>query len=47
VSEDTIEVDQPNNVDLRAADGRVPGHRGLATRQRLLEATAEQLESSG
>ncbi len=47
MSEDTIEVDQPNNVDLRAADGRVPGHRGLATRQRLLEATAEQLESSG
>lgn len=26
--------------DLRAADGRVPGRRGLATRQRLLECTA-------
>ncbi len=30
----------------RAADGRVPGRRGLATRQRLLECTAEMLESS-
>ena len=32
--------------DLRAADGRVPGRRGRATRQRLLERTAEMLQSS-
>ena len=31
---------------LRAADGRVPGRRGRATRQRLLERTAEMLEAS-
>ena len=34
-------------LDERAADGRMPGRRGLATRQRLLDATAEQLESCG
>ncbi len=32
--------------DLRAADGRVPGRRGLATRQRLLDCTRDMLESS-
>jgi len=32
--------------DLRAADGRVPGRRGRATRQRLLECTKDMLESS-
>ena len=32
--------------DLRAADGRVPGRRGLATRQKLLECTAEMLGTS-
>jgi len=31
---------------LRAADGRVPGRRGRATRQRLLERTAEMLQTS-
>ena len=31
--------------ELRAADGRVPGRRGRATRQRLLERTAEMLTS--
>jgi AcrR family transcriptional regulator len=31
---------------LRAADGRTPGRRGLATRQRLLEQTAEMLRTS-
>ena len=30
--------------DLRAVDGRVPGRRGLATRQRLLECTSRLLE---
>jgi AcrR family transcriptional regulator len=32
--------------DLRAADGRVPGRRGRATRQRLLECTGEMLGTS-
>jgi AcrR family transcriptional regulator len=32
--------------DLRAADGRVPGRRGRATRQRLLDRTAEMLQST-
>lgn len=32
--------------DLRAADGRVPGRRGRATRQRLLECTLELLRST-
>lgn len=31
--------------DPRAADGRRPGRRGLATRQRLLECTAAMLEA--
>jgi AcrR family transcriptional regulator len=31
---------------LRAVDGRVPGRRGLATRQRLVECTIELLEST-
>ncbi|MGZ6496977.1 MAG: TetR/AcrR family transcriptional regulator, partial [Actinomycetota bacterium] len=29
---------------LRASDGRVPGRRGLATRDRLLECTGDLLE---
>ncbi|HUW03442.1 MAG TPA: TetR family transcriptional regulator [Acidimicrobiales bacterium] len=32
--------------ELRAVDGRVPGRRGLATRQRLLDETAAQLDKS-
>lgn len=32
--------------DLRAADGRVPGRRGRATRQRLLEQTADMLTTT-
>lgn len=32
--------------DLRAADGRVPGRRGRATRARLLECTAEMLSTT-
>lgn len=31
--------------DLRAADGRVPGRRGRATRTRLLDQTAEMLKA--
>jgi len=33
-------------TDLRAADGRVPGRRGLATRTRLLECTADMLATT-
>lgn len=33
-------------VDLRAADGRVPGRRGLATRQRLLQHTRQLIETT-
>jgi AcrR family transcriptional regulator len=32
------------DADLRAVDGRVPGRRGRATRQRLLECTTEMLK---
>jgi len=32
--------------DLRAADGRVPGRRGRATRQRLLECTSDMLTTT-
>ncbi|MFM7069395.1 MAG: TetR/AcrR family transcriptional regulator, partial [Actinomycetes bacterium] len=31
---------------MRAADGRVPGRRGLATRQRLLDHTAALLATT-
>jgi len=34
------------NGELRAVDGRVPGRRGLATRQRLLDHTAELLATT-
>jgi AcrR family transcriptional regulator len=42
---------QPDDGDadreaLRAADGRVPGRRGRATRQRLLDCTAEMLRTT-
>lgn len=33
----------PADEDLRAVDGRVPGRRGLATRQKLLSCTLEML----
>jgi AcrR family transcriptional regulator len=38
-------VDTDVDEEPRAADGRVPGRRGLATRQRLLECTTEMLEA--
>jgi AcrR family transcriptional regulator len=41
-----IVPDGPDDEELRAADGRVPGRRGRATRQRLLDETAEMLKSS-
>jgi len=34
------------NEDVRASDGRVPGRRGRATRQKLLDQTAEMLRST-
>lgn len=37
---------EPDDEDLRAADGRVPGRRGRATRARLLECTAEMLQGT-
>lgn len=33
-----------DDTSLRAADGRTPGRRGLATRRRLLDTTREMLE---
>ena len=39
------DADATTDDDLRAADGRVPGRRGLATRQRLLDRTAEMLRT--
>jgi len=35
-----------SEADLRAADGRVPGRRGRATRTRLLECTSEMLATT-
>ena len=35
------------DIDHRAVDNRVLGPRALATRKRLLDATAELLESGG
>jgi AcrR family transcriptional regulator len=39
-------VDAGEAGGLRASDGRVPGRRGRATRQRLLERTAEMLRTT-
>src|SRR3954452_12046563 len=39
-------ADDDLDDELRAADGRVPGRRGRATRQRLLERTAEMLQTT-
>jgi AcrR family transcriptional regulator len=35
-----------NHEDLRAVDGRLPGRRGRATRERLLKCTADLLEKT-
>ena len=35
-----------DDADLRAADGRVPGRRGRATRQKLLDRTREMLAAT-
>ena len=42
-----LPTEGPPGIDLRAVDGRLPGRRGLATRQRLLAATATLLETTG
>ena len=34
-----------SETDLRASDGRIPGRRGLATRQKLLDATRAVLDT--
>jgi AcrR family transcriptional regulator len=39
-------VREPSTSDLRAADGRIPGRRGRATRGRLLENLENMLASS-
>ena len=43
-STEPADLDDPD--ELRAADGRVPGRRGRATRQRLLEQTESMLAAS-
>lgn len=43
---DTVASDSIDGPEARAADGRVPGRRGMATRQRLLECTGQMLRSS-
>lgn len=40
------ELARDDDDDLRAADGRVPGRRGRATRTRLLECTADMLATT-
>lgn len=44
-AEPTVDANN-TDADLRAADGRLPGRRGRATRQRLLERTAELLAAT-
>jgi AcrR family transcriptional regulator len=39
-------AEETDDDSLRAADGRVPGRRGRATRQRLLECTSEMLTAT-
>lgn len=46
VARDAAGVDEVANGGLRASDGRVPGRRGRATRQRLLERTADMLRTT-
>jgi AcrR family transcriptional regulator len=39
-----VVIEMTNDPQLRAVDGRVPGRRGRATRDKLLKATADLLE---
>jgi AcrR family transcriptional regulator len=43
---DAATTKEPVDGRLRAADGRVPGRRGLATRQKLIDCTAEMLRTT-
>src|SRR5262245_61579340 len=43
---DPVTDDSDSADELRAADGRVPGRRGRATRQKLLEQTAAMLQNT-
>jgi len=46
VSEEVPATEPVEDGEPRAADGRVPGRRGLATRRRLLDVTAEMLRDT-
>ncbi len=46
MSEVTATTAPEDDDELRAADGRVPGRRGRATRQKLLEQTADMLQTT-
>ena len=46
MSSETDQSAESVETDLRAVDGRVPGRRGLATRQRLLDHTRALLETT-
>ena len=46
MGEDVTDAEVAGEDELRAADGRVPGRRGRATRQRLLECTREMLTTT-
>ena len=43
MTDDAGDESSVDDSDLRAADGRVPGRRGRATRQRLLEQTLSMI----
>lgn len=43
---DEASTESSNDVEPRAADGRVPGRRGRATRQKLLECATEMLKTT-
>ncbi|HLT17477.1 MAG TPA: TetR family transcriptional regulator [Acidimicrobiales bacterium] len=45
-SEDAADAAAPDEDELRASDGRVPGRRGRATRQRLLDCTRAMLATT-
>lgn len=43
---DELQAEPSDAEGVRASDGRVPGRRGRATRQRLLDCTAEMLRTT-
>jgi AcrR family transcriptional regulator len=42
----SVDENEEADEDVRASDGRVPGRRGRATRQKLLDQTAEMLRTT-